>query len=41
MQLPLTQSRLIQITNLFEGYAKGLITDDELDDMHDLLFGDL
>jgi len=37
----LKQYRLIQITNLFDGYGSGLITGDELDDMLDLLFGDI
>lgn len=37
----LTDSRRLQIDNIFKGYADGLITDDETNDMLDILFGDI
>lgn len=37
----LTQYRTLQIDDLFRGYADGLIDADELDDMLDILFGDI
>ena len=37
----LTQYRTIQIDNIFKGYADGLITEEEADDMLDILFGDI
>ena len=37
----LTQYRRLEIDSLFKGYANELITDDELDYMLDIMFGEL
>jgi hypothetical protein len=37
----LSQTRLLSIEALFKGYGAGLITSDELDNMLDILFGDI
>ena len=37
----LTQYRRLEIDSLFKGYANELITDDELDFMLDIMFGEL
>jgi hypothetical protein len=37
----LTQYRRLEIDSLFKGYANGFITDDELDFMLDIMFGEL
>ena len=37
----LTQYRRLEIDSLFKGYANGFITDDELDYMLDIMFGEL
>jgi len=37
----LTQYRRLEIDSLFKGYANELITDDELDYMLDIMFGQL